>query len=66
MPLDLSRRNILTGLATGLFCAPAIIRTPGLLMPIKAFVAEPDRFSVWVVNWGDAKRYYVPVSTSPW
>jgi len=31
---DLNRRRFLTGLAA-VACAPAIIRTPGLLMPIK-------------------------------
>jgi hypothetical protein len=33
----LRRRGFLAGLATAL-CAPAIVRTPGLLMPVKSLV----------------------------
>jgi hypothetical protein len=35
------RRGFIAGLATALVGAPAIVRTPGLLMPIKPIVAEP-------------------------
>jgi hypothetical protein len=46
---DLSRRGFLVGLAA--LAAPAIIRTPGLLMPIKALAAPARRFvyqSEWI------------------
>lgn len=36
----MNRRNFLIGLAAGL--APAIIRTPGLLMPIRAILIPHD------------------------
>jgi hypothetical protein len=38
------------GLLAGLLFAPAIIRTPGLLMPVKAVVEpvyDPNRWGVW-------------------
>ena len=38
------RRGFLAGVSALLF-APAIIRTPGLLMPVKPL---PYRFSVWI------------------
>ena len=42
----LKRRGLLTGMAA-LFAAPAIIRTPGLLMPVKAAKAEMVRMPGW-------------------
>jgi len=36
----LARRGFIAGLAAAL-CAPAVIRTPGLLMPVKPLVFDP-------------------------
>lgn len=46
MPLELSRR----GLAGALLAAPAIIRTPGLLMPVKAIAPMPPAIKVTTDN----------------
>ena len=51
----LDRRGFLSGLAAAL-CAPAIIRTPGLLMPVKAVKGAP----FWYCNrtirvWADVQ-----------
>jgi hypothetical protein len=44
--MSISRRGFLGGIVAAL-AAPAIIRTPGLLMPVKrALIVEPD--SAWV------------------
>lgn len=45
----LQRRGLLAGLGA-LLAAPAIIRTPGLLMPVRP-VLEPV---IWGVDWGAA------------
>lgn len=42
--MNLSRRKALFGGLAGLIAAPAIIRTPGLLMPVKAI--KPDLWNV--------------------
>jgi hypothetical protein len=42
----IARRGFLTGLTAAL-CAPAIIRTPGLIMPVKA-IKVPRTTRVWI------------------
>lgn len=42
----LNRRSLIRGL----FVAPAIIRTPGLLMPIKPLLVEPLNYPVQFMN----------------
>ncbi len=44
---DLGRRDILAGLLVAL-AAPAIIRTPGLLMPVRAQLADADDVRKWL------------------
>lgn len=46
--VELSRRKALIGGLATLFCAPAIIRTPGLLMPVKAEPVFPFG-SRWII-----------------
>lgn len=43
------------GFLAGLLFAPAIIRTPGLLMPIKASVIGGP--SLWLVSWSSDEVY---------
>lgn len=50
----IARRGLLAGLGASLLAAPAIIRTPGLLMPVKPVVVPPalcwwaeDHIWVW-------------------
>ncbi len=45
----ISRRNFLRGLGAAL-AAPAVIRTPGLLMPIRALVTDPIDVSMYLTE----------------
>lgn len=45
----ISRRSFLTGLGAAL-AAPAVIRIPGLLMPIKALVTDPIDVSMYLTE----------------
>lgn len=42
----MQRRNFLMGLGAALVCAPAVIRTPGLLMPIRPWREELNAGSI--------------------
>ena len=56
----LNRRSLLTGLAA-VFVAPAIIRTPGLLMPVRAQKVIPYRpLEMWV----PAKWFTMTITSS--
>ena len=56
----LNRRSLLTGLAA-VFVAPAIIRTPGLLMPVRAQKVIPYRpLEMWV----PAKGFTITITSS--
>lgn len=52
-PGAIARRGLLGMFAAG--AAAAIVRTPGLLMPIKA--AFQPSTSLWLVSWGTATTY---------
>lgn len=65
----LARRGLLAGL--GLLAAPAIIRTPGLLMPVRVWLnggippgggrlllEATERYEIWVSKW-DLPQYWV-------
>lgn len=43
--MRLDRRGFLTGLGAAFVAAPAVIRTPGLLMPVKPVIASPHVFA---------------------
>lgn len=47
--MNLRRRGFLAGLGAAL-AAPAIIRTPGLLMPIRSLILEPEGWDVIVTD----------------
>lgn len=47
----LKRRGLLGGLGA-ILAMPAIIRTPGLLMPMKALSFEPDMPPLEQMGWG--------------
>lgn len=42
-----SRRGFLTGLGAAFVAAPAVIRTPGLLMPVKPALVQPPAIRMW-------------------
>jgi hypothetical protein len=44
MPLEMRRRGFIAGLAAAL-AAPAVIRTPGILMPVRAVPAQLVRYA---------------------
>lgn len=49
----MQRRNFLMGLGAALVCAPAVIRTPGLLMPIRPYWdhrSMPPDFDVPIIE----------------
>jgi len=48
MTFDLTRRNALAGLF--LLAAPAIIHTPGLLMPVRDRLADADDIREWLLR----------------
>lgn len=50
----ITRRSMLLGLTASLIAAPAVIRTPGLLMPIRKLI-EPD--DPWLVRWGPSTEF---------
>ena len=59
----MERRTFLRGLA-GLIAAPAIIRTPGLIMPVKAIVIPqprplPDDFYITLQSGKYLARLYI-------
>lgn len=57
----LTRRGLLTGLAVALF-APAIIRTPGLLMPVSPLSLDEDwRTALMIEN-----QSWIPGATETW
>jgi hypothetical protein len=61
----ISRRGLITGLIA-LVAAPAIIRTPGLLMPIRPLIL-PDMTTLyvnrtsWIEEWQELAEAFMPV-----
>lgn len=51
----MNRRGFLAGMLAAA-CAPAIIRTPGLLMPVKPALV-PSSTSWWVVSWSEEPQF---------
>lgn len=45
-----SRRSFILG-AAALIAAPAVIRTVGLLMPVRKLVSDEINTSIWLIEW---------------
>lgn len=62
----ISRRSFFAGLAPALVAAPAIIRTPGLLMPVKSLILDDKDEDMIYFTSGPWDRYSMPLAQWRW